>query len=46
MVERIFGVGLVPAISLAFFTMFLIILTKTVVNKHPIEGLTEVVNTI
>jgi hypothetical protein len=40
------GVGLVNAVSIALFTMLVIIIAKIVSLKYPIKGVTELINTI
>lgn len=43
---KLFGVGLINALGLFVFFITLIVVLKVVSVKHPIPGVTEVVNTI
>lgn len=41
--EKLMGVGLKNALSLAIFTMLIIVICKVVFTKHQVPGVTEVV---
>jgi hypothetical protein len=38
--------GLTKALSMALFTIVVIVVLKTILIKHPIPGVTEVVNAV
>ncbi len=40
------GVGLKNMIVIALFTMMVIVVTKVIVTKHPINGVTQLVNAV
>ncbi|WP_200872312.1 hypothetical protein [Priestia flexa] len=44
--EKIMGVGLKNAVLLTLFAMVMIVMLKTIVVKHPIPGVTEVVSAV
>jgi len=44
--EKIMGVGLKNAVLIALFVMVVIVMLKTILVKHPVPGLTEVVATV
>jgi hypothetical protein len=46
MSEKFMGVGLKQALSLALFTILVIVALKVIVNKKPIPGVSDVVNAV
>ncbi|MBT2718070.1 hypothetical protein [Bacillus sp. ISL-57] len=44
--SKFLGVGLTKAISLALFTIVVIVVLKTILIKHPIPGVTDVVTAV
>ncbi|MBB4876435.1 hypothetical protein ACFTRE_22045 [Bacillus subtilis] len=40
------GVGLKNMIVIALFTMMVIVVTKVIVTKHPVNGVTQLVNAV
>lgn len=43
---KFLGVGLTKALSLAIFTMLVIVATKVIMAKHPIAGVSEVIASV
>ncbi|NRQ87291.1 hypothetical protein HQK35_18995 [Bacillus velezensis] len=40
------GVGLKNMIVISLFTMMVIVVTKVIVTKHPVNGVTQLVNAV
>jgi hypothetical protein len=40
------GVGIGKALALLIFIMLGIVVVKTILNKYPVNGLTEIVNAV
>lgn len=44
--EKIMGVGLKNAVLLTLFAIVMIVMLKTILIKHPVPGITEVVASV
>lgn len=44
--EKLLGVGLGKALSLAIFTMIIVVMLKVILTRYPVTGLTEFVNAV
>ncbi|MEC1692615.1 hypothetical protein P9E05_14120 [Bacillus mojavensis] len=44
--KKFAGVGLKNMIVIALFTMMVIVVTKVIVTKHPVNGVTQLVNAV
>ena len=44
--DKFAGVGLLNAVLIAFITMLVIVATKTVLTKYPVNGLSEIVQAV
>jgi len=44
--EKFAGVGLKNMIVIGLFTMIMIVVLKVVITKHPVKGVSEIVNAV
>ena len=44
--DKLMGVGLKNAVLLTLFAIVMIVMLKTVLVKHPVPGITEVVSAV
>jgi hypothetical protein len=44
--DKLAGVGLKNMIVIALFTMIFIVVSKTILTKHPVKGISEVVQAV
>jgi hypothetical protein len=44
--EKLLGVGLGKALSIAIFTMIIIVMLKVIFTRYPITGISEFVNAV
>jgi hypothetical protein len=44
--KKFLGIGLKSGLSMALFTMLVIVMVKVIFNKYPVRGITEIINTV
>lgn len=44
--EKFMGVGLKKALALWIFIIIMTVVAKVVLNKYPVKGLTDIINTV
>jgi hypothetical protein len=44
--SKVGGVGLKNLVVIALFTMVFIVMMKVILTKHPVQGVSEVVNAV